>query len=157
MKINDIVHILGDLCSTAILVLHGITGCDTVGRFSGKSKEFWFRRFMSFERQNQKLFRALVDFGNSTTENSLKEIEGFIYRGYLFPRSNAKIKQNEVYDIKTTRYKLFTQNKFEGSKLPPTKGALQKHLERAHYQILQWNFSYFAELPEKDPLDYGWI
>ena len=129
VKINDIVHILGGLCSTAILVFHGITGCDTVGRFSGKSKEFWFRRFMSFERQNQELVQALVNFGNST-------------RGYLFPRSKAKIKQNGVYDIKTTRYKLFTQKKIEGSKLPPTKGALQKHLERAHYQILQWHFSY---------------
>ena len=111
VKINDIVHILGGLCSTAILVFHGITGCDTVGRFSGKSKEFWFRRFMSFERQNQELVQALVDFGNSTTENSFKEIEGFICSGYLFPRSKAKIKQNGVYDIKTTCYKRFAQKK----------------------------------------------
>ena len=49
------------------------------------------------------------------------------------------------------------RKKNEGSKLPPTKGALQKHLERAHYQILQWNFSYLAEIPEKDPLNHGWV
>ena len=48
-------HVLGDLCSAAILVLHGVTGCDTGSRFSEKTKEFWFRRFMSFERENQQL------------------------------------------------------------------------------------------------------
>ena len=71
--------------------------------------------------------------------------------------SKAGMKQNGVYDSKTTRYKLFTQRKFEGSKLPPTKGALQKHLERAHYQILQWNFSYLTEIPDNDPLHHGWV
>ena len=45
---------------------------------------------------------------------------------------------------------------FEGSKLPPTKGALQKQLERAH-QILQWNFSYHTEIPDNDPLHHGWV
>ena len=111
VKINQIGHVFGDLCSAAILVLHGATGCNTVGRFSGKTKEFWFRRFMSFERQNQQLVQALVDFGNSTLENSFREIEGFICRGYLFPCSKVGIKQNGVDDCKTTRYKLFTQKK----------------------------------------------
>ena len=64
IKINQIGHVLGDVCSAAILVLHGVTGCDTVGRSSGKTKEFWFRRFVSFERQNQHLVQALVDLGN---------------------------------------------------------------------------------------------
>ena len=118
VKNNQIRHVLGDLCRAAILVLHGATGCDTVGRFPGKTKEFWFRRFKSFERQNQQLVQALVDFGNSTSGNSFREIEGFICRDCLFPRSKAGIKQNEVYDSKTTCYKLFTHKQFEGSKLP---------------------------------------
>ena len=38
IKINQIGHVLGVLCNTTILILHGVTGCDTVGRFSGKTK-----------------------------------------------------------------------------------------------------------------------
>ena len=75
VKIHQIGHVLGDLCSAAILVLHSATGCDTVSRFSGKTKEFCFRRFMSFERQNQQLVQALVDFGNSTSENSFEKLK----------------------------------------------------------------------------------
>ena len=40
---------LGDDCSNALLSLHAITGTDTTGKFDGKSKEFWFRRFLSLE------------------------------------------------------------------------------------------------------------
>ena len=40
---------LGDDCSNALLSLHTITGTDTTGKFDGKSKEFWFRRFLSLE------------------------------------------------------------------------------------------------------------
>ena len=35
-----------------------------------------------------------------------------------------------------TRDELFEKKSYEGSKLPPTKGALQVHLKRAFHQIL---------------------
>ena len=34
---------IGRNCAHALLGLHALTGCDTTGRFDGKTKKFWFR------------------------------------------------------------------------------------------------------------------
>ena len=39
--------ILGDDTSKALLSLHALTGSDTTGKFDGKSKQFWFRWFLT--------------------------------------------------------------------------------------------------------------
>ena len=38
--------------SKALLTLHALTGCDTTGKFEGKSKQFWFWRFLVKELAN---------------------------------------------------------------------------------------------------------
>ena len=84
------------------------------------------RRFMSFERQNQQLVQALVDFGNSTSENYFREIEGFICRGYLFPRSKAGIKQNGVYETRPPAISFLRKNSLK---------EVSSHLPKAHKNI----------------------
>ena len=46
---------LGDDCSNALLFLYANTGTDTTGKFDGKSKEFWFRRFLTVELGNKSI------------------------------------------------------------------------------------------------------
>ena len=106
-----------------------VTGCDTVGRFAGMSKEFWFRRFLEHEIDNESLIQALCDIQQNAFRSIRVQIEGLVCRAYLFPRSKPNVGQS--YEIGNTRYRLFVQRKHEGEKLPPTKGALKKHLLRA--------------------------
>jgi hypothetical protein len=40
--------------------------------------------------------------------------------------------------ISKTRWYLFLNTQAQGSALPPTKGALLQHVQRAHYQALVW-------------------
>ena len=73
---------LGDECSNALLSLHAITGTDTTGKLDGKSKEFWFRRFLTVKLGNKSLVDELTKFQESPEENTA--IESFICRGYLY-------------------------------------------------------------------------
>ena len=56
---------LGNETSKALLSLHGLTGSDTTGKFEGKSKQFWFRRFLTIDQNNSKLKKELADFQES--------------------------------------------------------------------------------------------
>ena len=61
----DIKHLcqkLGNDTSKALLSLHALTGSDTTGKFEGKSKQFWFRRFMAIDQHNSNLKTELADF-----------------------------------------------------------------------------------------------
>jgi len=41
-------------------------------------------------------------------------------------------------DVDELRWKLFTKKQLEAQKLPPTQGALQEAIARAHYQARVW-------------------
>lgn len=81
---------LGNETSKALLSLHGLTGFDTTGKFEGKSKQFWFRRFLTIDQINSKLKKELADFQESN--ESTDEIESFFCRGYLY-RSNKDVQK----------------------------------------------------------------
>ena len=38
---------LGHQVASALLSFHALTGCDVSGKFSGKTKEFWTKRFLA--------------------------------------------------------------------------------------------------------------
>ena len=81
----DIEHLcqkLGNDTSKALLSLHALTGSDTTGKFEGKSKQFWFRRFMAINQYNPNLKTELADFQESM--ENIVQIESFICRGYLY-------------------------------------------------------------------------
>ena len=145
---------LGNDTSKALLTLHALTGCDTTGKFEGKSKQFWFRRFLAIDQHNTNLVKELADFQESN--ESTGEIESFICRGYLY-RSN-KDAQRKVYEtaaLNVTRYSLFTKKQLEGEKLPPTKNAFKYHLSRAHFQLSIWSSACNFRVNYLDPLYYG--
>ena len=49
--ITAIHEFLGGDVAFALIVFHALSGCDIAGKFSGKTKEFWIRKFLS-ERNN---------------------------------------------------------------------------------------------------------
>ena len=64
--------ILGDVTSKALLSLHALTGSDTTGKFDGKSKQFWFRRFLTIYQNDSKLKEELVNSIFRLRRNALK-------------------------------------------------------------------------------------
>ena len=147
---------LGNETSKALLSLHGLTGCDTTGKFEGKSKQFWFRRFLTIDQNNSKLKKELADFQESN--ESTDEIESFFCRGYLYSSNkDAQKRVHETAALNTTRYSLFTKKQFEGEKLPPTKSAFEYHLLRAFFQVTIWSSATDALINHLlDPLEFGW-
>ena len=71
--------------SKVLLSLHALTGSDTTGKFDGKSKQFWFRRFLTIDQNDSKLKEELVNF--QTSKECTEAIESFVCRCYLY-RSN---------------------------------------------------------------------
>ena len=140
----------GVKASYALLSLHAITGCDTVGKFNGISKECWFKRFFENYDNHAKLKNELVEL--QTEEGLTEGIESLIRETYL--RTEKKI--DSLENIPATRYELFRKKSYEGSKLPPTRGALQFHLKRAFHQLRIWVTADKAQLDERDPNLYGW-
>lgn len=49
--ITAIRDFLGGDVASALIVFHALSGCDIAGKFSGKTKEFWIKKFLS-ERNN---------------------------------------------------------------------------------------------------------
>ena len=132
VTITALMNKLGVKASSALLSLHAITDCDTVGKFNGISKECWFKRFFENYDNHAKLKNELLEF--QTAESLTEEIESLIRETYL----QTKKKSDSLENILATRYKPFWKKSYEGSNLPPTRGALQFHLKRAFHQLRIW-------------------
>ena len=155
----DIKHLyqkLGNDTSKALLFLHALTGSDTTGKFEGKSKQFWFCRFLTIDQHNSNLKKELVDFQESM-ENTV-ETESIICRGYLYRSvKDAQKRVSETAALNVTRYSLFTKKQFKGEKSPPTKSAFEYHLARAFFQVSIWSTATEALVNQfLAPLQYGW-
>ena len=121
---------LGPVVAKALLSFHALTGCDTTGKFSGKSKEFWTKMFV-LERNNVSFIgalNALQDTGPS--EDVVSKLASCICRAYYTNRITN--------DLAKTRYFLYKKFSSETNKLPPTAGAFLQHVLRAFCQIGVW-------------------
>ena len=72
----------------------------------------------------------------------------------IYLQTEKKI--DSLENMPATRYELFRKKTYEGSKLPPTRGALQFHLKRAFHQLQIWVTADKAQLDERNPNLYGW-
>ena len=78
VKVNvDIKHLFQKLrndTSKSLLSLHALTESNTTGKFKGKSKQFWFRRFMVIDQHNPNLKTELADFQQRRIQCKLRDI-----------------------------------------------------------------------------------
>ena len=66
------------------------------------------------------------------------------------------LKGIHITSIPDLRWHLFCKNLAESSKLPPTVGALEEHIERAHVQIRAWSQATVMWQSFLDPLKHGY-
>ena len=144
---SDIIHkFLGEKRATALLSLHGITGCDTSGKFNYKSKEHWVKHFVKNSNDDD-LLESLIDLQIRFKYSEV--LEKFICNGYLRSKTT-------VTTLEKARWTLFKRSSAESQKLPPTRGAFEKHLQRSFVQINTWANACVAIIPVLDPLQFGW-
>ena len=150
-SITAVYNFLGHDVATAVLSLHALTGCDTIGKFSGKSKEFWTGKFLS-ERSNVSLIQALNHLQQEQSEEVVNEVAQFACRTYC-PKNTPKHITNSIVE---TRYFLCKKFSADTNKLPPTVGAFTQHVKRASCQLLVWISAHMSEIAKPDLLIYGW-
>ena len=116
---------LDDTTAKNIIAFHAMTGCDTVSQFAGKGKKTAWKVF-------QEMPDSLRLLGASTVSpEATLEAERFVCRLYM--------KTAECTSVNEARQRIFMQGKKSLEALPPTKDALDKHIQRANYQCFVWN------------------
>ena len=150
-SISSVHDFLGKQTSSALLSFHAITGCDIAGKFSGKSKEFWTKKFLQ-ERYNDKLIQALLGLTSGILEENLSEIQKFFCRSYCPKRAPKRVMESLV----ETRYYLYKKYSSETSKLPPSPGAFMQHVRRACCPLMVWSSANLNETVVVNHLEHGW-
>src|SRR3989442_14696265 len=91
--IQQISEGLGKDRSKALLSLHALSGCDTVGRFACKGKLTWLKGFLKL--QNDVIMEAMKVFGDdpkleNSIEEKIAELVGFVYTGQMMSLPSAR-------------------------------------------------------------------
>ena len=150
-SITEVFHFLGYEAASALLVLHALTGCDVSGKFSGKTKEFWTKRFLA-DRTNAAFIHALLSLLEILSDDVVDEIVSFFCRYYCPKRTPKRIEKS----LQDTRYHLYKKHRSETSKLPPSPGAFLQHIKRACVPLRIWHSANLAETTIPLVTDFGW-
>ena len=147
ISLTKLRHSLPSHITSALLMVHALTGCDTVSSFAGKGK-----------RKALKLIQDLGDCAPTKTLAKLRQdftltdevyaaIECFVCRLY----------RASTDPINEARYKLFclAVDMSERS-LPPTLDALRQHAMRAAYQHGIWLRVLKPIMDAPTPCGHGW-
>jgi len=129
VPLRPVAHALGAAKAKALPGFHAFSGADTTGRFAGKGK---LSCWQALSRCPAVVVSAFVILGTSEElkPDTESAIEAFVCQLYE-PGTTA-------VDVDELRWKLFTKKQLEAQKLPPTQGALQEAIARAHYQARVW-------------------
>lgn len=150
-SISEVYNFLGPNVSSALLPFHAFTGCDISGKFSGRSKSFWTKKFLS-ERDNDDLIQALLSLHESQSVDIFNSLSSFVCRSYCPKRTPKKITDSLV----ETRYFLYRKFRSETSKLPPSPGAFVQHMERSCCPLIVWQSSHLRETRLPVHHERGW-
>jgi hypothetical protein len=144
IDIKQIYDNLGPDRVSAILGFHALTGCDTTGKFAGRSKETAFKLFLN---ANESILKALASLGS---DNFNIDIE------YNFLEQFVCLLYKSEKTLPETRWHYFSKKQAQDEHLPPTRGALLQHILRAHFITHIWKTSTIHNPLQWDPTKYGW-
>ena len=128
ISVQGIYNKLGSKRASALLEFHALTDSDMSGTFSGRTRDSCFKAFMSCD---DKILGALAMIGNDNDlpSDACSQLERFVCILY---RSKIYTKVNKL------RWFLYSNCAGEGENIPPTSGALDLHIRRAHYISMIW-------------------
>ncbi|XP_066928378.1 uncharacterized protein [Clytia hemisphaerica] len=137
-----------EICK-GLLGFHAMSGCDQTGKFLGYTKSSCWEIYSSLPEDELKAFADLgsTDLSPSTFES----LEMFVVR--LYCRNKVP---KEVKNLSDLRWRMFTKQQADSSKLPPTSEALRQKILRCHYTVTVWKQSHISSQSLPDPTNYGW-
>ena len=136
------VQALGRMKSRALLGFHHFTGADWGGRFVGVSKKTWMNAFLSLEEND-----SIIDSFGHLGEEPLPtpNVDG----DKTLPVMPAKFQSLETFvcmvyapkhstqTLPKARWELFRAKNLESEMLPPTRGTLIPHIQRANFLAMR--------------------
>ena len=130
-----------------LLRIHSFSGCDTVSRYFGFSKE--------------KIFKKAVVFYRTTgpwNDDFYKSIEGWYHKSRPSPRPTYIClygdKSKSFDRLRFLSYnRMIAKKTLNPARLPPTTSAATEHILRAYLQYHNWAMLNTTSL---NPCDYGW-
>ena len=133
--------------SRGLLLLHAVSGCNTVSSFSGIGKKTAFSVWKSM-RHIVPVFSHLSQAPEEINEEDMKEIERFVI---LLYKSTSSLS-----DINEARKQMFCAAR-QIENIPPSKDALEEHLKRAVYQAGHvWGQALVPNPELPSPSEWGW-
>ena len=130
-----------------LLAAHGLSGCDTVAPYYGTGK----MKILKTLKQGNHSLSYLGD-SNANWPDAVKQATSFMLACYGVPKldsmTQARANQWRVGRGSSTMPKLCS--------LPPKDQAFMEKLKRAHFQICIWKHALNLNVPDLDPIQYGW-
>ena len=134
--------------SLGLLLLHAISGCDTVSGFYGIGKRTAWTVWRS-KPHLKPIFARLSRAPSEVSRADMDEIERFVV--LLYQRTSSLSHVNEA------RKQLFAFGNRKIENIPPTLHALEQHVKRAVYQAGHiWGQCLVGEPHGPSPELWGW-
>jgi len=129
---------------------YALTGCDTTGHLQGKSKTICFKEFIESSQPIVSAIAQLED-GDEPSDSTIRGCEEYFCR--LFSPKGVVIR-----DAAELLWYIFHPLKEDQGveKLPPTAGAWEEHIRRAHLQAHVWSQDLSLQPDVLDPNTLGW-
>lgn len=145
---HSIAAAIGYERSWGLLLLHAISGCDTVSAIAGIGKKTAWDLWNSMPNLGTD-FNRLSNAPGELTNDDMDIIERFFV--LLYNRTSCLKKVNEA------RKHMFAKGNRQLENIPPTREALRQHARRAIYQAGHiWGQSQTANPDLPSPAEWGW-
>ncbi len=145
LDLSRISQHLGASVSAALPGAHAFSGCDTTSAFSRKGKTAVFKLILGGHSDAMQLLGS--EFKVSDQLYTL--CEKFVCQMYGKPEMNS---------VNELRYQLFRSRTSHSMSLPPTKDALNLHVQRCNYQAALWRRALDPLVNgAPSPKAHGWI
>ena len=132
-----------------LLAVHGLSRCDTVASCYGIGKI----KILKTPKQGNHSLMCLGD-SNANWPDVVKQATSFMLACYGVPKldsmtqARANLWKTKVGRRSSTMPKLCS--------LPPTDLAFMENLKRAHFQRCIWKHALDLNVPDLNPVQYGW-
>ena len=145
ISIHQTVSQSGKNIREVLPAIHALTGCDSTSCLAniGKKKAITTIK-NNFDDLNE--LRSLGSDASVIDQNVLMTARLFI----------SKLFGCACSDLNKVRYYLFTKKNFDSTKLPPTNGCGDVHIQMANYQTYIWTHATQPFLYVPSPVNNGW-
>ena len=153
ININHCFNELGPKTCRALLFMYSFTGCDSTSSFYGRSKSQWFKKLMSYPKQ-EAIINIFIELSWAPSleniDENVTEIEKFVNFSYGM--------DPDIPSVNEARYQIFTQSASDNLiQLPPSRMSPKLHTLRSAFQA-GWVWRNSLQQITCLPLtDWGWL